>query len=66
MKYFTREKVNGGPITDIKKAVARTAEATGVSSRTINRICKEGKDTEADYGTVIFAETAKYLHPEGE
>ena len=36
LKYFIKEKANGGPIADIKKAVQRTAEATGTCERTIN------------------------------
>ena len=45
-KYFDLEKQQGGPVTDVKKTMCRTAEATKVSLRTVCHICKEVGYTE--------------------
>ena len=38
-KYFLEEKANRGPIIPPSKPMARTAKATNVSQKTVQRIC---------------------------
>lgn len=54
-KYFTLEKQHGSPVTNVARALLRTAEATKVSNKAIvERICKTARDTDELLGEAVF------------
>ncbi|XP_066965438.1 uncharacterized protein [Macrobrachium rosenbergii] len=55
-KYFSAEKENGGPLVDVSKASIRTADATNVSISTVERVCREARDTMEVFRKPVFEE----------
>ena len=53
-KYFAKEKKNSAPLVDVAKVCDRTSDATAVPIRTIQRIIKEGNDSETEFGHRMF------------
>lgn len=46
VRYFEREKANGGPLINVNQVVQRVADACNISARTVVNIRKEGKSAE--------------------
>ncbi|XP_066969265.1 uncharacterized protein [Macrobrachium rosenbergii] len=58
-KYFVTEKLNGGPLRDVSRAVLRATEATKLSEATIHRCCKEARESEENDATPPFSNKKK-------
>ena len=59
VKYFSLEKTNRGPMVNVRRVLQRASQATAIPERTISRICKEGKESEANCGKAIFVKRKK-------
>lgn len=61
--YFAREKINNEPLTNVTRVYDRSCEATNVPRRIMERIIKEGRDTEEEFGEPTFSGSKVRCNP---